>query len=394
MLGPTVAATVSPRVLVAAGTGLIAVVYGLVRFGYGLYLPVLSAEFSLSSSLAGTIAAGSFVAYCVAALAAQRALVSTGARPVLWGAAALAAVGSVLVAASWSAGVLAVGVLVSGSAAGAASPALVTAVASTVPARWEARAQGVVNAGTGLGVVAGGLVVLAAPQAWRTAWVAAAVAAIVTAALADRATRWPVGPPAATGAPVAALRPLVVALGRPVLAAALAGAGSAAVWTFGRDLLTTTGALPERTTALLWCVLGAAAVLGAFSGEVVRRFGLRRAWAATVLATAAGTALLAGGASQAIVAGCAGALFGGAYTALTGVLIAWAGALRPGAAGRATAVLFVALTAGQAIGAVGTGALLPLLGGPGAFLAAAAITACAAAILPRRQALAARSRTR
>lgn len=45
----------------------------------------------------------------------------------------------------------------------------------------------------------------------------------------------------------------------------------------GRDLLGSTGGLSERTTALLWCVLGAAAVLGACSGEVVRRWGLRRA---------------------------------------------------------------------------------------------------------------------
>lgn len=132
--------------------------------------------------MAGLIAAGSFVAYCLAALVAQRVLVGGSARPVLRGTAAVAAAGSGLVAVSWSADVLAVGVLVSGSAAGAASPVLVTAVASSVPQRFEARVQGIVNAGTGLGVVAGGLFVLGAPQAWRAVWVIAAVAAVVTAA--------------------------------------------------------------------------------------------------------------------------------------------------------------------------------------------------------------------
>jgi len=179
-----------------------------------------------------------------------------------------------------------------------------------------------------------------------------------------------------------ALLPLFSALKRPVIAAAAAGAGSAAVWTFGRDLLTSTGGLPERTTAVLWCLLGAGAVLGAVSGDAVRRWGLGRAWVVTALATAAGTALFAVAASHAVTAELAGALFGGAYTALSGVLIAWAGGLRPDAVGRGTAVLFVALTTGQALGALGTGMLITRIGGPGAFLAAAALLMCAAAIAP------------
>ena len=80
---------------------------------------------------------------------------------------------------------------------------------------------------------------------------------------------------------------------RPALAAGVAGIGSAAVWTFGRDLITNTGGLPERTTAALWCLLGAAAVLGALSGDAVRVLGLRRAWILTATLTAVGTAVLA-----------------------------------------------------------------------------------------------------
>lgn len=377
------AESTSTRVLLVAGTGLIAVTYGMIRFGYGLYLPVLTEQFALTAGTAGTIAAGSFAAYCLAALIAQRVLVGGSARAVLWGAAAVGAAGSGLVAVSWSAGVLAVGVLVSGSAAGAASPALVTAVACSVPQSSEARAQGIVNAGTGLGVVAGGLFVLGAPQAWRAAWVLSALAAVATAAAVDRATRWPNQTGAAPGTSSSSgLLPLVSSLRRPVIAATAAGAGSAAVWTFGRDLLASTGGLPERTSAVLWCVLGAGAILGAGSGEAVRRWGLRPAWVVSAVATAAGTALLAVEASHAVTAGLAGALFGGAYTALSGVLIAWAGALRPDAAGRGTAVLFLALTAGQALGAVGTGMLVTLVSAPGAFLVAAALLVCAAAIAP------------
>jgi fucose permease len=53
--------------------------YGVVRYGYGLQLPQLAAEFSLSPRTAGAIASGSFAAYCVAALAAQRLIAWRGA---------------------------------------------------------------------------------------------------------------------------------------------------------------------------------------------------------------------------------------------------------------------------------------------------------------------------
>ncbi|WP_380165148.1 MFS transporter [Jannaschia sp. R86511] len=370
--------------LLAAATGLIAVTYGAVRYGFGLQLPTLAAEFDLSPRTSGLIASGSFVAYCLAALVARRVIDRRGARAVLWLAAALAAGGALLVAVAWSAEVLALGVLVAGGAAGAASPALVVAVGTTVRPGLVARSQAVVNAGTGLGVALAGAAVLSAPQAWRPVWVGAAALALLTAVVVDRRTPWPTptgatsggeGGPGRTG-PDRSMR-------RPVLAAAVAGTGSAAVWTFGRDLITA-GGLSERTTAALWCLLGVAAVLGALSGDAVRVLGLRGAWALTAAASALGTLALGLAPGHLLVAGAAGALFGGAYTALSGVLIAWAGALHPAAAGQATATLFVALTGGQAVGAVATGLLAEALGAPAAFVVCAVVLLGAAGVLPRR----------
>ncbi|WP_087510407.1 MFS transporter [Cellulomonas iranensis] len=368
--------------VVAGGAGLVAVTYGVVRYGYGLQLPAITAELGLTPSAAGLVAAGSFAAYCATALLARRLVPRRGARAVLWVAAVLAAAGGVLVALAPSAAVLAVGVLVAGGAAGAASPALVVAIAARVaPARVD-RAQAVVNAGTGAGVAVAGAVALVAPHAWRPVWAGAAVAALLVAAVVDRATSWP----APTGA--GRSRPPRGADGRslqrPALAAVLAGVGSAAVWTFGRDLLTTTGGLPARTSALLWCLLGVAAVLGAVSGDAVRVLGLGGAWWLTAVASAVGTLGLALAPDRPVLAGFAAALFGGAYTALSGVLIAWAAHLRPAAPGPTTAVLFVALTAGQAVGATVTGAVADAVGPVPAFLLGALLLLAAAVPAPRR----------
>lgn len=322
----------SPTPVIVAATGLVAVTYGVVRYGYGLQLPQLTAEFGLSPTTAGLIASGSFAAYCVAGLLARR-IVPRSPRSALWLAAGLAAGGAGVVAAASSPTVVAAGVLVAGGAAGAASPALVQAVAAAVPTAREARAQAVVNAGTGVGVVAVGAAVLAAPQVWRPVWVVAAVAALVAAAVVDRRTPWASrsspSPSSVDGDGRGTGGPRPASLRRPVVAAVVAGAGSAAVWTFGRDVVTTTGGLPERTTAALWVLLGAAAVLGASSGDVVRVLGLGRAWVLTAgLSGLATAALVLAPDRVGLVAGAA-ALFGGAYTALSGVLIAWAGE-RPG----------------------------------------------------------------
>ncbi|MFD2768706.1 MFS transporter [Cellulomonas phragmiteti] len=127
--------------LVAAGTALIACTYGLARYGYGLFLPAFRSDFALSPTLAGLLATGGFSSYCAAALLAPR-LVGTGrSRSAAALAGALAAAGCVAVAAAQDVAVLGVAVLVAGSGAGLASPALVALVDRTVPLDQRPRAR-------------------------------------------------------------------------------------------------------------------------------------------------------------------------------------------------------------------------------------------------------------
>ncbi|MGY1722126.1 MFS transporter [Blastococcus sp. SYSU DS0533] len=375
---PGAADPVRPAVLIGAGLAVIAVTYGLARYGFGLYLPQFRAEFGFSVGTAGALAAGGYLAYCCAALLAPLLVARGRGRVALWAAGGTAAVGSVVVAAAPGTGVLAVGVLVAGSGAGAATPALVAAVAASVPPATEGRAQGVVNSGTGAGVVAGGLLVLAAPAAWRPAWLAFAVLALLVTWVADRSARWP-GP---DGPSRAACRPWR-GLGRPTVAAVLAGAGCAGVWTFARDLMTGAGELSAGVSGALWCVLGAAGLLGGVSGTLVERYGVRAAWRGSLLAAAAASALLAVVPGVPWLAGAALAAFGGAFVALSGVLIAWGARARPDGAAAAAAFLFVGLTAGQALGAVALGGVATGPGLPAALLVAAATVLLGTSAAPR-----------
>ncbi|WP_369253165.1 MFS transporter [Geodermatophilus amargosae] len=361
------------------GLLVIAVTYGLTRYGFGLYLPQFRTDLGLTSGTAGSIAAGGCLAYCAAAVVGLHLVDRGRARRALWSAGTTAAVGALVVAAAQGTPVLAVGALVAGSGAGAASPALVAAVAGTVPRSAEPRSQTVVNSGTGAGVVAGGLVVLAWPAEWRWAWLGFAGAALLVTWWADRSACW-CPPPADPGRPGSGLRPS--RLVRPLTAGLLAGAGGAGVWTFGPDVTARSGLSPQAT-GLLWCLLGAAALLGGLSGSVVRRAGLAATWRISAATTAVGTVLLAWEPGSIVVAAGAVALFGSGFVALSGVLIVWAGRLAPEASAQATALLFIALTVGQAAGAALLGAFADAAGAPVPLVAAAGLLSAAALAAPR-----------
>src|SRR5690606_38355298 len=113
----------------ATGFTLIAVCYGFARLAFGLFLPQIDAEFSLSSSLSGLISGGAFLGYCIAIVLSAYLTERIGARSVVIGAALVAAVGMAGIAMAPSAAWLAGAVMLAGSSTGLASPPMAAAVA-------------------------------------------------------------------------------------------------------------------------------------------------------------------------------------------------------------------------------------------------------------------------
>ncbi len=352
-----------------AGVALIATCYGFARFAYGLFAPRLSAEFALSAGLSGVIGGGGYVGYCLAIGVSTVLTGRWGPRRVAVLAGAVATMGITVVALAPSAPVLAVGVIVAGSSTGLASPPLAAAVAQWVDAGVRDTAQTVVNAGTGVGVLVSGPVALILLDEWRLAW---GLFAVVTAAV----TVWvaavvPAGgragpreggngrPPGWTGG-TAAL----------ALASFAMGLSSIAVWTFGQDLVSTSSRA-GWLAPVVWTVIGAAGIAGAFSGPVVARLGLRTSWTLLMLMLAAGIVGLAAGAGVPVAAVAAGAVFGAAYIALTGVVLVWATRTYCARPAFGVGMAFFMIAAGQAVGA-------PLAGlGSDAFALPAVFYACA-----------------
>lgn len=361
----------------AVGLALIAVCYGFARFAYGLFLPAFEQRFGLDGATAGAIASSSYLAYCVAIVAATVATARWGARSVAVAAGLAAAVGTATIAAAPTVAVLAIGVVVAGSSTGLASPPLADAVARHIAADRADRVQTVVNSGTGLGVMVSGPIALASGTDFAIAWYAfAATATVVTVWVAK------VVPAGVAEGPRPALIPtpvLPAGAGRLLCASAVMGAGSAAIWTFGRDVAVDSGLSPTAST-VMWIVLGAAGLLGALTGDIASRAGLSRAWTVAMLALAAATGLFGVIGGIALIG--AAAVFGAVYLALTGLVLLWGIQVYPHDPAFGVGAPFLLIAAGQALGSPLIGALTDSVGTDIAFGTAAVTLVIGAAVRP------------
>jgi predicted MFS family arabinose efflux permease len=364
--------------LVGVGCALIACCYGFARFSYGLFAPVFTDTFGLTPTLTGVIGAGSYVGYCAAIVASLLLTERLGAWWVAVAAGVIATVGVSIVAIATSPLVLAAGVLVAGCSTGVASPPLAAAVAEFVPTGTADRAQTIVNGGTGIGVVLSAPIALLLSDHWRAAWaVYAIVSALVTIgvilAVPKSSSR------RAKAGVQRSWRPGALGL---VTASLLMGIGSVGVWTFGRDLIVDAGGADATRSSLMWVVLGAAGIIGAFAGDAVGRIGLRWAWVMATVVMATATVLLAAAPSSLAAIIVAAALFGAAYISLTGLLLLWSVRLYPDRTSFGVGLSFFTIAAGQALGAPAVGSLIEVGGAGTAFVTIALVGLCAVALRP------------
>ena len=273
---------------------------------------------------------------------------------------------------------LAAGVLIAGSSTGIASPPLAAAVARWVRRPLQDRAQTVVNAGTGVGVLLSGPVALVLFDRWRWAW---AVFAVTTALVT-----WWIRATVPGGSGSADDRADAPRTSRPAGSAGLVtssfvmGVSSIAVWTFGRELITEEGGASGLLASLVWMVIGATGVAGALSGPVVQRVGVRASWIGLMIALGLATAGLAAAPATTWAVAAAAAVFGASYIAITGVVLIWATRLYPGAAAFGVGLSFFMIAAGQAVAAPLVGVGADRLGLPPVFYSCAAVAFAGAAL--------------
>jgi predicted MFS family arabinose efflux permease len=157
------------------------------------------------------------------------------------------------------------------------------------------------------------------------------------------------------------------------------GFGSAAVWTYTRTVLIDAGA-GETVSVVAWIALGVGGAVVIVSSRWTDGVAPSRMWAVTaaLIALASAAIGVASARPELVLVACV--VFGWAYTAGSGALIGWTAQIDPARAPTGTALLFVVLILGQAVGAVVAGLLVVAGGYPLAFLVAGAASAGAAVL--------------
>ena len=275
----TVAATVGPPMSASpwrvgvAGLCTLAICYGFARYGYGLFLPTLQAEFGGSAGALGAVASIGYAGELAAVLIVGT---TAGRLPARWPVAiglACAGVGMALIAAAPNVVVLAIGVAISGTSPGWVWAPYADAVQQMVREGGRDRAMSLISTGTTFGVLAAGpAALIAGDNSWRWAWMSAAGLAVVVLcwnlATLPSVARCP--PPGTSSLIQLTRRPHARRL---FMAAALSGAVGAGYWSYaGVAVATGSG---DHFAAILWTIVGTAGTLGIWTGQFVHAVGLR-----------------------------------------------------------------------------------------------------------------------
>ncbi|MCE9663280.1 MFS transporter [Halomonas sp. M5N1S17] len=343
----------SPLGMAALGSGVIAITYGLARFVFGLFLPSMRDELTISATMAGVIGALPFLSFVFAILAAPWVTRRLGVRRTGVAAAGLAGVGLMTIAQAPSSLQLAAGVLLCGISTGLSSPVMAQAVYRVVPPDLRGRVNATINAGTSLGIALAMPAVLLWAEAWRSAYTGfAALAALAALAafcyLPRDDQRTSLSRPRLLAAPVSRAQWLGIAR----LSGLATGMGcvSAAYWVFAPDAVINAGGLASSQTAWMWLAVGIGGLTGAGAGDLISRFGPASSHAAGLTVMSVSLVILAIDPGNFALALSSAALFGAGYMILTGFYLVRSTQIMTEAPAFAPVLPLLATSVGQVAG--------------------------------------------
>ncbi|ELY22606.1 MFS transporter [Vreelandella titanicae] len=350
------------------GAALVAISYGLARFAFGLFVPSISAELSLTSYLVGIIGALPFISFVLSTLVAPLAADRLGARNLAILSGSFGVGGLALISQSSDALSLGIGVFICGVCTGLMMPALTAAMQALVSRAMHGRVSSIMNAGTSIGIIVAVPTVVFLSDAWRLTYTifAALTAMGVVAA-------WYFIPSVSRVIPANAAPPPPITrsqwsrLIRLTIFAFAMGFVSAPYWLFAPDLAVTLGALSPGHTGWLWFAVGIAGLGGAVISDLADRNNPPITQALMLMMLSSSLALLAASPSQLALAIFSAMVFGLAYMSLTGLYLMTGIRLLPGRLSMGPVLPFMACALGQAVGSPVIGVLVDRLGYADAF---------------------------
>lgn len=365
------------------GAALVAISYGLARFAFGLFVPSISAELSLTSYQVGIIGALPFISFVLSTPVAPLCADRLGARYLAILSGAFGAGGLALISQSSDVLSLGFGVFICGICTGLMMPALTAAMQALVSRTMHGRVSSIMNAGTSIGIIVAVPTVVFLSDAWRLTYTIFAVLTGMGIVAA-----WYFIPsvsrviPANAAPPPPLTRSQWSRLIRLTIFAFAMGFVSAPYWLFAPDLAVTLGALSPGHTGWLWFAVGVAGLGGAVISDLADRNNPPITQALMLMMLSSSLVLLAASPGQLALAMFSAMVFGLAYMSLTGLYLMTGIRLLPGRLSVGPVLPFMACALGQAVGSPVTGVLVDKLGYADAFAIFAVIGIIVAVLSP------------
>lgn len=357
--------------LILAGLPMIAVTYGLSRFSYGLMLPYINEALHMTQSTSGIISSLSYVAYCIAIVAAMMFSRRATSRFILVAAGLLSIVGLGVISVSLTPVGLGAGIFLAGMSTGLSSPPYASIVNTNVQSGAQNQTNAWINSGTSIGTAFTGAVAIMMVDSWRETYIIFMVIAVIVLA-----ANYKVLPRTQTfeeKSSVGFVKEEWKQSVQLILASLLLGISSAAYWTFSRDFIVNLDSVPAYLGDWLWVIIGLAGLLGGTAGIVINRFGIKNAFRLSTVTLSTASLLLGSWPSSPVVGVLSPFLFGSSYVFITGVLIVWGVSVFRTNPSIGLGLPFLMLALGQAAGSIFSGVIAGSFGYHALFLIASAI---------------------
>ena len=376
------------------GAAVVGVAFGMARYAYGMTLPDVRSEFGLSDLLLGLIASGTFAGYLIGLVSVPPLSARRGPRAPTTVGGVCGVVGGATVALAPSPWILAVGAVLSGSAAGWVWAPYSDIVTKVAPRRHQPTLLAVITTGTSLGLVGlAALGLLATITSWRLTWAGIAVAAAVAALVNLRAVPRLDAPhrdeEARRGSPWrrAMLPPLTYAV--------LYFAAITIYFTYATEAARS-GGLGSTAAPLLFALIGVGGLVGLRTGRMTRAVGALAVGVGSVCVVSSALLLLGLGRTSLPLTLISAVLLGMGYMVGSSLLAIWTAQVVPDRPGDGFTVALVVGAVTSIAAPAAMGALIPVLGLPTMLVLVAVvgvIGAIALVVLPRLRASVARSRS-
>ncbi len=385
--------------LTVAGFFATGVTFGPGRMAFGLFLPAFREDFALTTSMAGLIASGGFLAFLLGLLASAWMARRYSARASVVTGAVCASVGFAAVAFAWTPTALAAGIALAGSSAGLCWAPFNDAAERVIPQAARPTALSVISTGTTFGVAAAALLALAVIGDvfdWRGAWLGFTVSGLLLAGLAVAGLppgrgATPAGnavddivtfslPSAADATPSPKEIATETSLTRrgvmPLYATALCfGMTNAIFLSFAADRVVSAGGLPGLPDTVASVVVflgyGIFGIIGLATGRVEARIGLAALFFVIFGAGALSLILIALAPTSWSAVIAASGLHGMAIMMVSAVFSFWSVRLFPGRSTLGFTAALLCMAAGSVLGPALAGLLAAAQGPEVMFLAAA-----------------------